>query len=343
MKLNRGINLGGYLSQCKHSQSHYAEFITEEDIKRIAGWGFDHVRLPFDFEVIEDFNGNTIKEGYELIHKIISWCKESKLEIILDLHKAHGYDFNDAGNKEKNNLFSDPLLQARFVELWKKIAKEFCKYENVTFELLNEVVESENAEAWNSLIDRTVNAIREICDTNIIYGGIQWNSPQTVRLLEKPKHKNIIFTFHFYEPLLFTHQKAHWVGRMDKNETVFYPKTMEYFKKQSVKLGDQGLAVINSEVKAMGAEFIESLVMEAIDAAKKVGIMLYCGEFGIIDQAPVQDTLRWFQDMEAVFTKHNIGCAIWTYKEKDFGLIGSHYDEIREDLISLWTNTDKNL
>ena len=45
MKLERGINLGGYLSQCVHSTEHYDAFIQEEDIRKIASMGFDHVRL----------------------------------------------------------------------------------------------------------------------------------------------------------------------------------------------------------------------------------------------------------------------------------------------------------
>ena len=35
MKLERGINLGGYLSQCVHSTEHYDAFIQEEDIRKI--------------------------------------------------------------------------------------------------------------------------------------------------------------------------------------------------------------------------------------------------------------------------------------------------------------------
>ena len=45
MKLERGINLGGYLSQCVHNTEHYDAFIQEEDIRKIASMGFDHVRL----------------------------------------------------------------------------------------------------------------------------------------------------------------------------------------------------------------------------------------------------------------------------------------------------------
>ncbi len=36
MKLERGINLGGYLSQCVHNTEHYDAFIQEEDIRKIA-------------------------------------------------------------------------------------------------------------------------------------------------------------------------------------------------------------------------------------------------------------------------------------------------------------------
>ena len=60
---------------------------------------------------------------------------------------------------------------------------------------------------------------------------------------------------------------------------------------------------------------------------------LYCGEFGVIDQAPVEDTLRWFTDVDTVFRQFGIGCAVWTYKEMDFGLMGEHYAPIREQLL----------
>jgi len=341
MELNRGINLGGYLSQCTHSSKDYAEFICEEDIKRISNWGFDHVRLPFDYDVLETKNGKVIKDGYDLLQTIINWCRKYQLNVILDLHKAFGYDFNNAGNNKKNNLFSDEFLKKRFVGLWKKIAEAFGTYDYLAFELLNEVVESENADSWNKLIDITVEEIRKItADTPIIYGGIQWNSAKTVCLLEKPKNKNIIFTFHFYEPLLFTHQKAHWVEAIDNEKDIFYPQTMEYYQQQSVVLGEQGETVVKSTAKTMGPEFIENLILEAVSAAQNAGVSIYCGEFGVIDKAPLYDTLRWFEDINKVFRKHKIGYAVWTYKEKDFGLIGKHYDDIRGDLISLWMEKD---
>ena len=205
MKLERGINLGGYLSQCVHSTEHYDAFIQEEDIRKIASMGFDHVRLAIDYEVLEDEYGRTREEGFAYVTRVVEWCKRQELNIVLDLHKAYGYDFNNAGDQKKNILFTNKMVQKRFVNLWIKIAEHYANETHVAFELLNEVVEQENAEAWNLLIAETVDAIRRIArDTIIIYGGIQWNSVKTLKLLEKPKDENILFTFHFYEPLLFT-------------------------------------------------------------------------------------------------------------------------------------------
>ena len=105
MKLERGINVGGYLSQCEHSKEHYESFIGKNDIDKIAGWGFDHIRLPIDYEVFEEEDGTPKEDGYKTVEKVVNWCKDNRLNVVLDLHKAFGYDFNDAGDGKKNNLF----------------------------------------------------------------------------------------------------------------------------------------------------------------------------------------------------------------------------------------------
>ena len=342
MKLNRGINFGGYLSQCIHSKEHYLSFIGEADVKQISEWEFDHIRIPIDYEVLETMAGEVILEGYEYVSKVISWCQKYSLNIVLDLHKAYGYDFNDAGDGVKNNLFTNEELKRRFIKLWVNIANAYGEHSNVAFELLNEVVEEENTESWNELIKRTVAAIREVTkETPIIYGGIKWNSTHTLKYLDIPQDDHIIFTFHFYEPLIFTHQKAYWVEKMDKEKDIYYPDSMVYYKEISRSLGYKGEEVVTAKSEVMGTEFIREMIVEAVKAAQEARVSLYCGEFGVIDQAPIEDTLRWFKDVNEVFEQLDIGYAVWTYKEKDFGLIDSHYDDIRENLISLWSGSNK--
>lgn len=80
----KGVNLGGWLSQCCHTKEHYDSFITEDDIKVISGWMTDHVRLPIDYNLLEDENGN---------------FKEDGLNIIIDLHKTAGFSFDKGENE----------------------------------------------------------------------------------------------------------------------------------------------------------------------------------------------------------------------------------------------------
>lgn len=338
MELLRGINFGGYLSQCEHSLEHYKTFISEDDVKRVAEWGFDHIRLPIDYEVLEDENANENPQGIAFVDRMVKWCQDYNLDVVLDLHKAYGYDFNDAGNTDKNNLFTSESLKKRFVDLWSRLAKRYGRFENVAFELLNEVVEEENADLWNGLINETVQAIRVYApETPIIYGGIQWNSARTLKLLDIPQDKNVIYTFHMYEPLIFTHQKAYWVPNMPMDTDILYPQSMEYYKKVSKLIGDKGKDVVVSNCEDIGKPFLIEMVKEAVDAANNAGVRLYCGEFGVIDRAPVEDTLRWFEDIMDVFKKYNIHCAVWSYKKMDFGISDEHYAPISEKLIKLLT------
>lgn len=338
MKLYRGINFGGYLSQCEHTLEHYATFITKEDVKKVKDLGFDHIRLPIDYEVLETKEGYEYTEGIAYVNQFLLWCEEYEMDVVLDLHKAYGYDFNDAGDPNKNNLFANEELQRRFVELWTRLAQHYGRLNYVAFELLNEVVEEHVADEWNKLIDVTVNAIRRYApNTPIIYGGIQWNSARTLKLLNKPEDDNIIFTFHMYEPLIFTHQKAHWVPNMPMDKTIEYPATMEYYKEMSALIGYKGKDVTVSKCKEMGKPFLIEMIKEAVDKVKEAGVRLYCGEFGVIDRAPVEDTLRWYRDIFEVFKQFDIHAAVWSYKEMDFGVTDEHYAPIADELFKILT------
>ena len=70
----KGVNLGGWLSQCCHTKEHYDNFIQKEDIEKISSWGADHVRLPIDYNVIENETGGYKEWGFCYIDNAIEWC-----------------------------------------------------------------------------------------------------------------------------------------------------------------------------------------------------------------------------------------------------------------------------
>ena len=49
-----GINFGGWLSQCDYSEDRLNNFIKEEDFKKVSDWGFDHVRIPADYNIFQN-------------------------------------------------------------------------------------------------------------------------------------------------------------------------------------------------------------------------------------------------------------------------------------------------
>ena len=218
MKLERGINFGGWLSQCSHTKERYDSFISKKDVERVKSWGFDHIRLPFDYNVIENADDSDKPSGYIYLDNMVSWCAEYGLNLILDLHKAAGYDFNDAGNTK--NSFNDEKLKLKFVSLWEKVAKKYGSYTHVAFELLNRSCEQDRI-IMDSLISRTVSAIHKHAPvTKIIYGGIQWNSARTVKLLDKPSDETLFSRSTFMSRLFLLTKKlrgfptSSWTGTL---------------------------------------------------------------------------------------------------------------------------------
>ena len=119
----------------------------------------------------------------------------------------------------------------------------------------------------------------------------------------------MIYNFHCYAPLAFTHQGAYWVPQLDRDARVSF------------------------EEAKVTPEYFETLFASAIEAAASRHTWLYCGEYGVIDQATPEDTLKWYQVIHEVFEKHQIGRAAWSYKEMDFGLGDPRLDRVRDELI----------
>lgn len=334
-----GVNLGGWISQYRrYDHDHFKTFIQEEDIRQIASWGMDHVRLPIDYPVLEDDSNPFVykEDGFAYIDNCISWCKKYGLNVILDLHRAPGFFF---GTLDKNTLFDDENMQERFVRLWLAFTKRYLSEgDNVLFELMNEVVEP-TSERWNKLAHRTIKAIREI-DPNrvIVYGGNQYNSITMLKEIDIVEDERVVYTFHFYLPFLFTHQKAGW-NLLTKtwNKTLHYPGKAEgffEFLKQHPEFW-HGEGEPAGEEPVFNKENMLKDVQPAIDFIESTGKEVYCGEYGVIDVAPRDSRVRWHRDFVDILKELKIGRAVWSYKKMNFGLVDENGNVIDEELVRI--------
>lgn len=207
----------------------------------------------------------------------------------------------------------------------------------MAFELLNEIVKYSCAASWNKIARRAIEVIRKHApDISILVGGVFYNSVYGLAFLENPYDEHIIYNFHCYEPMLFTHQSAHWHKTMPQDMVMEYPASYEAYKEKTKVLDDMANRVFDEGITdTMGQPFFEALFSIAVEFAEKRNAALYCGEYGVIQKAPTESIVNWYRDIHGAFERFGIGRAAWTYKKMDFDIIGEHYRPILDKIIPL--------
>ena len=328
----KGIDLGGWLSQGEYTKEHLDSFIHEEDISVIAGWGADHVRLPMDYNVFQEEDGTLKEFGFGYVDKAVEWCKKAGLKVVLDLHKTQGFIFDD---ENYVGFFADEELQERFCRLWEEFARRYGSMSDMLcFELLNEVTDPEFSPTWNKIIEKTIRRIRAIApDVKILVGSYWNNSLDALKDLDMPYDENVVYNFHCYEPLIFTHQAAFWVKQMNRDYRISYPGDIKQYLHDAVALEMKYMD--HSEIAGEGytADYFIKRFEGAVKLCEERNVSLYCGEYGVIDLASPEDTVAWYKDINAAFEKFGIGRAAWSYKEMNFGLADKRLDGVRDEIL----------
>lgn len=323
-----GVNLGHWLSQNggKGSDAYFSHFIQESDIARIASWGMDHIRVPVDYFTFEQDAHPGIYDESRLayIDNCLAWCKRHGLCMILDLHEAPGYSFfnaNETGRADafagsrSNSMFSDPGLQERFIAIWEMFAKRYqAEGRSLAFELLNEIV-LEDIGQWNRLWRKAVSRIRAIdADRTIIIGGNKNSDPSELQNLDLTSDEGVVYTFHFYEPGIFTHQRSPFIPYLANYPVpVTYPFTQAEHQAFFDAFAQQGLVPDAYRRDTFGKDFLSELLAPVRSFQEETGREVFCGEYGVNEFADYASTLRWYTDLLDLLNAMQIGHTAWSY------------------------------
>jgi len=328
-----GANLGHWISQYgQKGEEHFSTYIVEEDFKKIASFGMDHVRLPVDYFLFEDDDAPGVykEERLAYIDNCLTYCIRYGLNMILDLHHAPGYFF---GNGSKNSLFTDPAMQERFIAIWQMFARRYLQQgDNLVFELMNELVWP-NSDPWNELWPRCVAAIREIdAKRQIIVGGNNYNAVGELFNLKMSEDENVIYTFHMYEPHMFTHQGASWIPELKDYNKVSYPIKFDEHYDFIRRHGDIP-PLYNRPI--IDKRFLLDVLEPAKIFMERTGKPLYCGEYGVINNADVISATRWYRDLCAILREWGIGHAVWSYRGFSQITEGEEREVVSEEIIDI--------
>ena len=320
-EVKRGVNISHWLSQSDDRGEVRVKKFTREDVKFIAEAGFDHIRIPIDEEQMFDEALKPEKEAFELLHNALAWCKEFDLRVVVDLHILRTHHFNAASKP----LFTERKAQEQFYDCWRMLSAELKKYPRsmVAYELMNEPV-ADDPEQWNVIVNECLAVVRELePKRTVIIGANRWQSFDQVKNLRVPEDdKNIIISFHFYNPFAFTHYRASWTDQKDNPLKITYPGKMasaEEVAKLSPAM-KQKYGWLASDGGYNDINTLEQQIKQAYDAAAAMGRKAYLGEFGVIDGADEPSMIRWYRDIVAICEKYDIGYTTWDYKG-GFGIL----------------------
>ncbi len=182
-------------------------YITKNDIKFLKQTGFNSIRIPFNFRLFASEENPEIflDEGFNQLDKIISWCEEVNLYVILDMHCAPGGQTGDNIDDSFGYpyLFLDKESQELTINIWEKIAERYSnKSIIIGYDLLNEpIAHYFDIENLNPKLEpffkELVGEIRKADTNHIVFiGGAQWNSNFDV--FGPPFDSKSVYTFHKY-------------------------------------------------------------------------------------------------------------------------------------------------
>jgi endoglucanase len=313
---HRGLALSGWLANAARHP------IFEWDFAQIKQVGFDHVRLPvnpdyFGFKVGNKGAKPLVDVRFKAVDIAIDLARKHGLQVILDVH------FNDDTTKavEKNAGGEDAL-----VALWSDLAKRYKDYpDNVlAFELINEPLYYYNNAGYQKFVSRLVAAVRAESPTRwIIIGATRSSSVETLQELQPLDDARVMYTFHFYEPYMVTHQGVHgFPGSMLSHfRGVPYPAALADKPSEQYAPDAPDRALANDELEkyrkeGWDYERLNAIMTTAGKWAKAHKARVLCTEFGAHRFQPdAASRYRWISDARKAMDANNIGWNLWDYTD----------------------------
>jgi endoglucanase len=257
---------------------------SQNDFKVVRDLGFNSIRFAFN----GNWHRSNPKAFWRWLDQNVEWAEEYGLPLTLDLHvPIGGFWLDPTDEKVDFSVWTDEETRGQNIELWRQIAQRYKNNTSVgAYELFNEAVTDDaSGDQWRELAEDLVKAIREVDPNHLLVVGALYGTNRQYSemgegyqfLVDDP---NVMYDFHFYEPIAFTHQSASWLAKpiIDGGN---YPD-----KKTPIPTGEQ-LLLLESGIKSQslaegdsGWERYDSGWVELRDPAAVAGLPILTMRLG---------------------------------------------------------------
>lgn len=328
----RGFNLLDFFSP---DPTRDRRSTTADELRWIADWGFDFVRVPMAYPYYLDIDrSKPITEDdvrrfdprrIDEIDRLVTLAQNQGLHVSLNLHRAPGYCVN-AGFTEPFNLWRDQAALDAFCFHWSMWATRYrdVSPERISFDLVNEPSMREDmndqhsrrssvpGDVYRRVALAAMNAIREANPRHIVIAD---GNDTGARVIPELADLNIGQSCRGYHPGIISHYQAPWafkdVAHLPEPR---WPGTVEFRDVDAA-----GKTTVRTE--QLGREMLEDFYRPWIGLLNQ-GVGVHCGECGCFNKTPHAVFLAWFGDVLDILTSHGIGYALWEFNG-DFGLLNS--------------------
>ena len=257
------------------------------DLDALVYIGAGHARMFFELEV--DQTGSSFRWPAAQVDALLRNAAELQARGVYMLPTVY------APTKEADKIWASPALQASLVDFWRRLT-ERLRGQSVfaAFDLVNEPVPpgftyGRRQERWLELASRLVEAVQQVDATRVCIVESAPNSiPQSFGNLVPLPFLGLVYSFHSYMPMAFTHQ-----GVMPEHQTP---------RRYADNLPGGG---------TVASQLAESL-LAAVAFSRRHAVPIYVGEFSAIRWAPDSAAAAYVADSISHFERHGWS---WAYHE----------------------------
>lgn len=326
--LKRGVNLEGWMSNPTFRVLENSDLTALEAIRKA---GFDFVRLPLNPRFFIEARANA-PEPRASLERILQAARKQNLKVVVSL-----YSEDDI----KLEALKGGAARDTYLALLERLGMVLNPYGAawVAFEPMDEPIDpsrpdcSPSSYDWNSVQGQFVSAARRGApQLTLLVSGLCYSSAYSMIQMKPLEDKNLIYSFQFVDPLVFTQQgnpiNAEWVGF----KNIPYPVSEAKLRAQipamlkgvpDPKLRKAMAATLEDYAKsAYGEAQIRSELEGAQGWARQQNVSVMLKSFAVHSSAPRADRLRWFRDVRTLAENSKMPWAVWTWTSPyGFGLL----------------------
>ena len=263
--------------------------ITEEDVAHFVNhWKGNSVRLLINDMLPDEPPYRPSEQKKEKVYACIDLCLKYGLYTVFSPSAAF---------QDNDRFFTSEQFRAAYLEFWREVAARYAGNPGgIAYDLMNEPHDSLANLQWSGFAKELTRAIRAV-DTlhTIVVEPPGWGWPYGFDHLEPTGDRNTIYSFHFYGPMDYTHQRSNGILKATEQQCRerVYPGFLQ---------GEQwDKAKIRSDIE------------KAFEFRDRHNVTIWCGEFGVARWAV--GAYNWFKDLADILEEEKVGWAYYSYRE----------------------------